>query len=70
MGFWSNFFRSFAKSAATAFTAGALAEATRAAKEEIDGLGGASAKEKAAMKTGVDLLAQRVQNFVTDKVDS
>lgn len=69
MGFWSNFFGNFFKAAATTFTAGALVEAVRAAKEEIDGLGGASDEEKAAMKTGVDLLAARVQNFVEDKVD-
>lgn len=70
MGFWSNFFRGFAKAAATGLSAGALDEAVRAAKEEVDGLDGATPEEKVAMKTGIDFLRQRVQKFVDDKVDS
>jgi hypothetical protein len=70
MGFWGNFFRGFAKSAVSGLSAGALDEAVRAAKDEIDGLDGASPDERAAMKTGVDFLRQRVQSFVDNKVES
>jgi hypothetical protein len=68
MGFWGNFFKRFAKTAASGLSTVALDEATRAANEEIDSLDGLEDSERAAMKHGVNLLRERVERFVDTKL--
>jgi hypothetical protein len=69
MGFWGNFFKSFARSAASGLSTAALDEAARAANAEIDSLDGLNDAERAAMKHGVNLLRERVERFVDSKLD-
>jgi hypothetical protein len=68
MGFWANLWNKFGKTVVAGISDEALAQAVKATKKEISSTPKLKAAEKKAMKAGVDLLRQRVQEFVSDKV--
>ena len=67
MGFWSNVF-GWGKSTLKDKVDDILEEAREAVYEEIDKHSGTSDEEKAFMKRGVDLLAERAEDYVKNRL--